>query len=310
MAFGSSPFWMRLPPLHCGFLSTARIIQIQSLRPLTHDPTWKSARYFNACRQLIKQRPHFAVFAQKHIHSIPLAPAPTFTMNEYTFYRQSDGWIESNIRVFMDQLLIQKTATILSFGHHQRMTTWLYHKPNLPPYVYHRATSAYTVAIQLYARSGQLATETDGNGGYCRLGCQEIEDEHHIFMVCLEFKEWREQAGKLLRKTLDERLSQLKVEGDLIDKVLKKAEYFFADDPELWPLKESHFYLGHVPYLPTLLSQLRAGSGMLMWERTIHGAYCDWHNASVRLASRIYGDFQRQVTRSWDQWRRGMSGSR
>ena len=47
-------------------------------------------------------------------------------------YRQLDGWIESNVRVFMDQLLTQKTAMNLSFGHHQRMATWLYHKPNPP----------------------------------------------------------------------------------------------------------------------------------------------------------------------------------
>ena len=98
---------------------------------------------------------HFAVVSQRHIHSVPSAPTPTFTMNDYTFYQESDGWIESNIRMFMDQLLTRKVATDLSFGHRQRMTTWLYHKPNPPPYVYHKATSAYTAAIQLYARSGQ-----------------------------------------------------------------------------------------------------------------------------------------------------------
>ena len=92
---------------------------------------------------------HFAVVAQKHIHRIPLAPTPTFTMNDFTFYRESDGWIESNIRVYMDQLLTRKTAASLAIGHHQRMATWLYHKPNPPPYVYHKDTSAYTAATSL-----------------------------------------------------------------------------------------------------------------------------------------------------------------
>jgi hypothetical protein len=112
-------------------------------------------------------------------------------------------------------------AANLSLGHRQRMATWLYHKPNPPSFVYHRATSAYTAAVQLYARSGQLATaervedrQGDGNGGLCRLGCPEIEDEHHIFVRCPEFDEMREHAGKSLRKTLEERLSKVEDEGN------------------------------------------------------------------------------------------------
>ena len=97
---------------------------------------------------------HYAVTAQKHLHRIPVAPTPTFTMNDYTYTRDSDGWIESNICIYMDLLLVQKTGLELSMGHHQRMATWLYHKPNPPPFVYHRATSTYTAAVQLYARSG------------------------------------------------------------------------------------------------------------------------------------------------------------
>jgi hypothetical protein len=82
------------------------------------------------------------------------------------------------------------------------VATWLYHKPNPPSYIYHKATSAYTAAIQLYARSGQLATaekveerqgNLSGNGGFCRLGCTETEDEHHIFVKCPVFDEWQEQ---------------------------------------------------------------------------------------------------------------------
>jgi hypothetical protein len=65
-----------------------------------------------------------------------------------------------------------------------------------------------------------------------------------------------------------------------------------SDDSEVWPLKESHFYLGHVPRLNNLLSQLLAKSSRLTRERTIHGLYCEWHNTSVRLASRIFGELQ------------------
>jgi hypothetical protein len=254
---------------------------------------------------------HFAVNAQKLIPSIPVAPAPTFTMNDFTYFRPLDGWIESNIRVFVDQLLTQKAAKALSLGHHQRMATWLYHKPNPPPYVYHKAMSAYTAALQLYARSGQLATaekveerQGNGNGGFCRMGCSEIEDEHHVFVICPEFDEWREQAGQTLKKTLEERLSKAEMEGACKDSFLSKAEFFYVDDPVLWPLKESYFYLGHVPKLSNLLSQLSTGPNRIAGERMIHGVYCEWHNASVRLASRIFGELQRRVTRSWDKERK------
>ena len=136
--------------------------------------------------------------------------------------------------------------------------------------------------------------------------CMETEDERHIFVVWgPEFSEWREQAGTLLRKTLDERLSKLEVEGASKHLILSKTEFFYVDDSALWPLKASHFYLGHVPKLSNLVPHSLVSSSRLLWERTIHGVYCDWHNASVRLASRIFGELQRRVTRSWDQERKG-----
>jgi hypothetical protein len=95
-------------------------------------------------------------------------------MNDFTFFTREDGWIESIMRTYSDQLLSRVVAEALAKGHHQRMTTWLYHQPNPPTYIYHKATSAYTAAVQLYARSGQLATaekveerQGDGNGGRC-----------------------------------------------------------------------------------------------------------------------------------------------
>lgn len=45
---------------------------------------------------------HFASSAQKHLSSIPIAPSPTFYMDQYTFHRQPDGWIESGVRYFID----------------------------------------------------------------------------------------------------------------------------------------------------------------------------------------------------------------
>lgn len=218
--------------------------------------------------------------------------------------------MESNIRIFVDQLLIGKTASELSLGHKQRKATWLYQKPKPPPYIYHKATSAYSAAVQLYARSGQLATaekmeEGMGNGCRCRLGCADIEDEHHIFVICLHFDGWRLQAGEQLGKIVSERLSKLDLVEEYKNEILSKAMSFYIDEPTLWPLKESRFYLGHVPKLFKLFPTQCDGHTRLQMERVIHAIYCEWHNASVRLAARIFGEFQRRVTRSWDEERKG-----
>ena len=87
--------------------------------------------------------------------------------------------------------------------------------------------------------------------------------------------------------------------------LLTKAEFFYQDDPVSWPLKESHYYLGHVPKLSALLPQ--SSGNRLMWERMIHGIYCDWHNTSVQLTSRIFSELQRCVTHSWDEERKRCS---
>ena len=66
-------------------------------------------------------------------------------------------------------------------------------------------------------------------------------------------------------------------------------------------------YLGHVPKLSDLLPPRYFKTTPLSRERTIHGIYCEWHNASIRLASRIFGDLQRCGTHSWDQERKKIS---
>jgi hypothetical protein len=190
------------------------------------------------------------------------------------------------------------------------MATWLYHQPSPPTYIYHRATSAYTAAVQLYARSGQLATaekveerQGDGNGGRCRLGCPEVEDEHHIFVDCPIFHEWRQEAGAQLQKTLVDRLGQTGLGENDVSAIVNKAKSFFADDADVWPLKESCYFLGLVPKIRQWITHESLEMNAIMRERIIKGVYCDWHNTGVRLASRIYGEMQRRVTRTWERSR-------
>lgn len=92
---------------------------------------------------------HYATSAQKHVHYIPIAPHSMFYMDDYTFFHARDEWIESNIWVFIKQDIARSTAEKLSINNNYRMTTWLY-DPMLPPdYCYTKATSAYSILVQL-----------------------------------------------------------------------------------------------------------------------------------------------------------------
>ncbi|KIJ89618.1 hypothetical protein K443DRAFT_126728, partial [Laccaria amethystina LaAM-08-1] len=121
-------------------------------------------------------------------HLIPQSPIPTFHMNDYTFYRDGDGWIESNIGDFVDVSLARETSTKLRFGNKHRMATWAHDQSSPPDFPYLRSPSAHLAAVQLYARSGQLPTADilvergKMSNNRCRLGCDDVEDMHHVFV--------------------------------------------------------------------------------------------------------------------------------
>lgn len=100
----------------------------------------------------------YASKSQEFAKNLPLAPIPTFYMNNFTFHSKTDGWIESNIPSYIDALMTKQSAMELGIGHSLRMSTWAHDKHTPPDYPYTCATSAHSAAVQLYARSGQLAT--------------------------------------------------------------------------------------------------------------------------------------------------------
>ena len=210
---------------------------------------------------------------------------------------------------YIEQIMYIKTANDLAIGHRDRMKTWLYHQSTPPTYIYHRATSAYTAVVQLYARSGQLPTanitkrrnpEASNDDDTCRLGCNATEDPHHIFVECEVFEAWRREAGSQLHDAISVRMVKRGISEETLANTLEKAKCFFEDRKDIWPLGNSQFYLGHVPKIEEMLPAM-IDENKILREKTIHGIYCDWHNASVRLASRIYGEFQRRIMRRWEE---------
>jgi hypothetical protein len=143
---------------------------------------------------------HYASQAQNAVHVLPIAPIPTFYMEDFALYCDSDGWIESNICIFVDYFMARQTAKLLSSGQHHRMTTWIYDPRLHQQYPYTKAASAYSEMVWLYARSGQLPTasgmkqkgQVEQSG--CRYGCQGMEDVYHIFMRCERFRVLRLEA--------------------------------------------------------------------------------------------------------------------
>jgi hypothetical protein len=57
---------------------------------------------------------HYASIAQNATHLLPVAPIPMFYMDQYTYYCETDSWIESNIRTFVNYFISRQTLTGLS----------------------------------------------------------------------------------------------------------------------------------------------------------------------------------------------------
>lgn len=230
-------------------------------------------------------------------------------MDEFTFYRPEDGWIESDIRTFTDHFLSRAAADTISIGHSERMATWLYDPRPPPEYPYTKAVSAYTALVQWYARSGQLPTaesmtkEIDkgviGDVGKCRFGCRNIEDAYHISVHCDRFEKWRNEAREGILCAMREIIDRTGVEEAHMASFLIKAKSFFTDSPDTWPPNRTAFYLGHVPNLDEIITTHRFES-RLAKERFLHAIHIIWHTAGIRLASRIWDEVQREIARRKD----------
>jgi hypothetical protein len=241
-----------------------------------------------------------ATSSQKFVSELSQSPIPSFFMNDYTLHSELDGWIESNTMHFIEILLARKSASTLGIGHDLRMSTWA-HDPGPPPdFPYTKAVSAHSAAVQLYARSGQLATEDvlyrrgKRKDDLCSFGCEVTGNMHHIFVNCMQYSRWRDDANRELVERTELKLTNMKIEGAVRDGLLATAKSLFSDSTAVWPLHHSLFYLGQIPNLDLLISR-EAGIGEMEYRRLRAHISSDWHTASIRLAGRIFGDYQRKM---------------
>ena len=118
---------------------------------------------------------------------------------------------------------------------------------------------------------------------------------HHVFVYCEKYKEWREEAEASIVEWTKEKLEILEVEEVIANNLLKSAKSLFADDPVIWPLQETFFYLGQLPKIDPLINMGGVDRGEIYRRRLKSHIANGWHLACIRLAGRIFGDFQRRM---------------
>jgi hypothetical protein len=223
-------------------------------------------------------------------------------MDQYTFHREPDGWVESNTQYLIEHFTSKDTATRLALLPKHRMSTWLYDINPPPPWVYTKASSAYTALVQLYARSGQLPTaegmfqKKSTHSRSCRFGCPDTESPHHIFVDCDRFSELRAKELATLTCGIEKRLCDAELSPVDQTPVIQTAKSIFSDSDIVWPLRSASFFLGQIPKIDILISPLSIPNSVNRY-RLIHNIAADMHLSSVRLASRIFGDLQKTMSK-------------
>ncbi|KAF8953177.1 hypothetical protein BDZ97DRAFT_1873600 [Flammula alnicola] len=249
--------------------------------------------------QMNSEADYLASSTQKIYKDLPEAPPPTFHMNEFTFHHPTDGWIESNISQYVNMHIDRQSETLLRQTHSQRMLTWA-HDDNPPPeYPYSKAASAHSAAVQLYARSGQLATadilkkRNLLDDDKCRLGCNATESPRHIFLTCPHYEIWRNDARDEITRKTEMKAETMEIQSLTKDNLIRAAKSLFSDDDIIWPLHYSLYYIGQLPNIDKLIED--PTMTMTQKQRLKSHISSDWHTSSIRLAGRIFGDFQKRM---------------
>ncbi|KAK1229492.1 hypothetical protein PQX77_007442 [Marasmius sp. AFHP31] len=230
----------------------------------------------------------------------PPAPIPTFYMDNFTLFSSRHSYIESDPTAYISNILATKQANDRSFRPAQTLMLPL-HDPTSPPaYPYTRALSAYSVTVQLYARSSQLDTKftrfrrLGDVEPWCSFGCTELETDHHIFAECPQFSSIRNQTTNRLTSSTESMVQKpLYALGKTDqDELIQLASRLFVDS-DVWPTHRTRYYLGTLPDLTRAVSRIS--------QRTRTAIAQLWHTEAIRLAGRIWGDYKRSTRSKEDE---------
>ncbi|KAG1785402.1 uncharacterized protein HD556DRAFT_1249917, partial [Suillus plorans] len=196
-----------------------------------------------------------------------------------------------------------------------------------PDFPYTRASSSFSAVAQLYTRSSQLDTAEVRHRRFrdtppwCHFGCDAFESVRYIFTRCPAFSAIRRAHSIQL---CDETSSLLEGKAaDHLREVLERAaQRLFSDDAGLWPQYRTRFYVGVLPPLARIVSNMTetevgvlppqshgmgnfasGNAGVLppqldsttMEPKVLSRLAQVWHMHSIRLAGRIWGEYKRRA---------------
>lgn len=110
---------------------------------------------------------------------------------------------------------------------------------------------------------------------------------------------WRAEGSRQLVERTRKKLDEKGIEEAAQIGLLTAAKFLFSDNEHIWPLKYTFYYLGHIPPLDNLLPHIGV-LDLIARERLLHHLAADWHLQAIRLAGRIFGDYQREMAKKND----------
>ena len=263
------------------------ILDIWSTMP--HKPVLSHVRAHTTSHSLPSQlnrlADHLASTSNSLILPPPSLPLPTFFMDTFIPFSFAHGFIESNLFSFCDAQLSDLDASNLDTFHEPRPSSSCFDIIPPPSYPYFKAPSSYSIAIQLYLRSGQLDTSLslasrlhDDHQPWCRFGCPTFEDPHHIFLHCPRFSSLRDARTSELTFNVGRILESSSISSADRALVLNRVRNLFQDS-DAWPAGRSLYYLGILPqFFPPTIHSLQTHT------RLAH----ECHTVSIRLAGQIW----------------------
>lgn len=157
----------------------------------------------------------------------------------------------------------------------------LYNSCPVPSFLYKNSPYAYSVIIQLYARSAQLDSRDTLTSHlsskicpWCRFGCNKTETTHHLFISCPLFNSLHSHSSEVVLESMT-KLIPPGIHPAMQFKILHITKSLFLDSDQ-WLAFLTKYYLGFILvilHLPRHTQQLILNL---------------WHMESIKLAGRIW----------------------